>query len=347
MCFRSPFSLYKCGKCPECLQDKRLEWSIRLQLHAKYCNLRPFIAHLTYDNEHVPVSPSGKLTLVRKDVQDFIKRLRYYLPNENKKVFKYFISGEYGPNGTHRPHYHCILFGLPQNLEKAEAQLLLQKAWNLGFVRHTSDWVKSYAQLHYVTKYMINYFDEDFAGKTAPFRLASNGFGKDFIDYALKSDMYDIKLQQMFVCNKYKKKINNSRSTLGYSIIELPKEWIFEKPACYRSDMSIWLNPLLQNFRNFIEWSELIEGKEKIYRFPLPRYFAEKLYTKDFRLALAQFENFKSRKRQLDYWLKYSDYDKQDVTPMWLQIKRQKWKKKKKNKKDKNLRIPQTKILND
>lgn len=45
----------------------------------------------------------------KKDVQDWIKRGRYYL----NKEFKYFITSEYGP-GTLRPHYHGIIFGVDE-----------------------------------------------------------------------------------------------------------------------------------------------------------------------------------------------------------------------------------------
>lgn len=51
---------------------------------------------------------------LRKDVQDFIKRLRSGLSRNpsfkyNDTSFTYFICSEYGPQ-THRPHYHGILF---------------------------------------------------------------------------------------------------------------------------------------------------------------------------------------------------------------------------------------------
>lgn len=51
---------------------------------------------------------------LRKDVQDFIKRLRIALYRDSSLVgrdisFTYFICSEYGP-GTFRPHYHGLLF---------------------------------------------------------------------------------------------------------------------------------------------------------------------------------------------------------------------------------------------
>lgn len=51
---------------------------------------------------------------LKKDVQDFVKRLRINLSRADELVgkdtsFTYFICSEYGPS-TYRPHYHGILF---------------------------------------------------------------------------------------------------------------------------------------------------------------------------------------------------------------------------------------------
>lgn len=72
---------------------------------------------LTYDDEHLPIShpvnpATGEIvsvhsTLVKKDLQDFMKRLRF----NSKQSIRYFAAGEYGSQ-TYRPHYHLLLFGL-------------------------------------------------------------------------------------------------------------------------------------------------------------------------------------------------------------------------------------------
>lgn len=59
---------------------------------------------LTYAPENVP--PGG--TLIKKDFQDFAKRLRKKFAD---RKIKYFHCGEYGDR-TGRPHYHALLFGL-------------------------------------------------------------------------------------------------------------------------------------------------------------------------------------------------------------------------------------------
>ncbi len=96
---------------------------------------------LTYDDAHVPWSPvTGEQTLVKKHLQDFLKRLRFHLDKENIKV-RFFACGEYGED-THRPHYHLILFGydfpdkffykLSKDGQPYYASPTLNKIWSHG-----------------------------------------------------------------------------------------------------------------------------------------------------------------------------------------------------------------------
>lgn len=98
-----------CGQCIGCRLARSRDWALRCvheaSLHAANCYLT-----LTYDDKHVPWSSvTGEQTLVKKHLQDFLKRLRFHLDKENIKV-RFFACGEYGEL-THRPHYHLILFG--------------------------------------------------------------------------------------------------------------------------------------------------------------------------------------------------------------------------------------------
>lgn len=66
---------------------------------------------MTYSDEKLPYGE----TLVRKDPQLFIKRLRKRYPSNNIRTF---YCGEYGGE-TRRPHYHALIFGLgPTDKEK-------------------------------------------------------------------------------------------------------------------------------------------------------------------------------------------------------------------------------------
>lgn len=67
---------------------------------------------LSYDDEHLPRSKSGRASLRYSDVQKFIDLLRKRQPEK----FKWMCGCEYGtkptPGNPPRPHYHLILAGI-------------------------------------------------------------------------------------------------------------------------------------------------------------------------------------------------------------------------------------------
>lgn len=108
-----------CGKCVECLKDRRQRWTNRLLLEAaSYDVHQVYFVTLTYDDEHLDYSESGVATLRKKHIQDWIRSLREYVEKSpDPDVYygppckiRYFAAGEYGDR-TLRPHYHVLLFG--------------------------------------------------------------------------------------------------------------------------------------------------------------------------------------------------------------------------------------------
>lgn len=105
--------LVPCGKCVPCIKNKINAWVTRLTYEAHY-NPGTYFITLTYDEEHVPTAENGCKTVKIKDLQDFIKRLRYHLNERLSKTtysanIRYYAISEYGTK-TYRPHYHCIIF---------------------------------------------------------------------------------------------------------------------------------------------------------------------------------------------------------------------------------------------
>jgi hypothetical protein len=129
-----------CGKCPACLSRRTSVWTFRLKTHAKNANTSYFIT-LTYDTRCVPISSRGFLTLDKRDVQLYFKRLRK-LHGKNHEPLKYYLAGEYGSK-TYRPHYHIILFN-------ADIELI-HKAWEKGEV-HIGELTEASAA--YTAKYI-------------------------------------------------------------------------------------------------------------------------------------------------------------------------------------------------
>ncbi|WNK14700.1 MAG: replication initiator protein [Microvirus sp.] len=92
-----------CGQCIGCRLERSRQWAVRCtheaQLHEKKC----FVT-LTYEDSNLPVGG----TLVRRDLQLFLKRLRKLHP---PRTILYFGCGEYG-DLNQRPHYHACLYGV-------------------------------------------------------------------------------------------------------------------------------------------------------------------------------------------------------------------------------------------
>lgn len=87
-------------------------WAHRIQLEAAQYDANAFLT-LTYADKCLPsvvdVDGNSVNTLVVKDLQDWLKRLRKRIsPNK----VRYWAVGEYG-DITWRPHYHVALFGFP------------------------------------------------------------------------------------------------------------------------------------------------------------------------------------------------------------------------------------------
>lgn len=163
-----------CRKCPPCLAKRSNGWIFKLTQQDKVAQTAHFVT-LTYSNEQFTkqngrITPKGYLTLVKRDFQLFMKRLRKSEPYGN--ILKYFACGEYGSN-TERPHFHAIIFN--SSVERIE------NAWQLGICHIGTVTGNSIA---YTTKYMHK-------GKTIPkhanddrapeFQLFSKGLGNNYV----------------------------------------------------------------------------------------------------------------------------------------------------------------------
>lgn len=143
----SPIML-PCGHCIGCRLDQSRAWADRMMLELDHSKSAIFVT-LTYNNENVPFTEDeytgefGALTLDKRDLQLFFKRLRKYFGN---KEIRYYAAGEYGTT-TYRPHYHAIIFGLsledfPDRSPRGRNELgqihyssgVLERLWSNGFV---------------------------------------------------------------------------------------------------------------------------------------------------------------------------------------------------------------------
>lgn len=91
---------------------------MELDNHSSAC----FIT-LTYEDYYLPEYGS----LVKSDLQKFFKRLR----KNTGLHLRYYAVGEYGSKRG-RPHYHAIIYGMPQDEHTA---LAISKAWPFGRIQ--------------------------------------------------------------------------------------------------------------------------------------------------------------------------------------------------------------------
>lgn len=172
-----------CGKCLPCQKKRRSDWAFRLEQEFLGSDSAFFIT-LTYNDLTIPRTKEGIPTLFKKDVQDYIKRLRWhhqkYVSKELKipmkqvkevsKPIRYYAVGEYGTK-TRRPHYHLLLFNYDiANLTPLTAQWKhTQSGVKMG---HVDIGTVTNASIEYTTKYMFKPFGKkDLRQK--PFSLMS------------------------------------------------------------------------------------------------------------------------------------------------------------------------------
>jgi len=167
-----------CGKCPACMRRRVSGWAFRLQKHSEQSNSAHFVT-LTYNDENIKKTKNGFETLVKKDLQDFFKRLRKL----TKQKISYYAVGEYGDTGE-RPHYHIILFNANPKI--------VENAWSLNNINlgniHFGD--VGDASIGYTLKYInkhkkIPRFNGD--DRQKEFSLMSKGLGAAYITEAMKN----------------------------------------------------------------------------------------------------------------------------------------------------------------
>jgi len=170
-----------CGKCIPCLKRRSSHWSFRINEEQKKAKTSCFLT-LTY--EKTPLSTNGLPTLVKKDYQTFFKRLRKLAPaQKGKNRLKYFACGEYGTK-TQRPHYHAIVFNIPQDIINSATKI--RDTWKHGHVMVTNS---NLATINYVVGYITkggfkHQIDKEhgiYDDRVPDFQLMSKGLGECYL----------------------------------------------------------------------------------------------------------------------------------------------------------------------
>lgn len=178
-----------CGKCANCRKKQSSEWSFRMKKEIEYFpdkDVFSFFVTLTYDDDHLP-ELDGKVSLRHADYTKFIKMVRQQLKRDYGRVVKLSIigCGEYGDKSG-RPHYHCVIHGIPFTWRKGFPGIVkvFEEKWRHGFV-----YVKMCNSdvAGYVTKYSVKNLNKsrkyyEALGVEPPFRCYSQGIGLNYFE---------------------------------------------------------------------------------------------------------------------------------------------------------------------
>ena len=140
---------------------------------------------LQYSDDYVPRFPDGEMCFSKEHCHGFFEKLRKRY-SKDKLTFKHFLVSEYGPNATHRPHYHCLLMVYSDKslsdlylIRREMREFILEKAWPYGHVTEKSFHGRV---LRYLTKYCLK---PELLGQyhtMKPFTLISRGIGLSLLD---------------------------------------------------------------------------------------------------------------------------------------------------------------------
>lgn len=181
-----------------------MEWVTRLELESS-CHVDKTFLTLTYRDApqmQGPLLPDQERpgpTLIRKDLSDWLKRLRvtYQRANETSLPLRFYACGEYGDKNE-RPHYHVILFGYAgccygrsryddgRTVDCCYRCDMIRDTWKHGIVQ-----VEPLASAHiryvagYVMKKMTSKHDTRLKGRAPEFAamsLQNGGIGAPAVD---------------------------------------------------------------------------------------------------------------------------------------------------------------------
>lgn len=181
---------FGCGQCMPCRVNRRRMWTHRIMLEANLHPVNSFVT-LTYSDDQIPYTQGALQTLNRKDLTDFLKRLRWdYQPSQ----LRYFSVGEYGDQ-TERPHYHLALFNYPPcargvtringRQDCCDICVRIARIWGQGIIHSGQLESSSAAYISgYVTKKFTSPKDPRLQGRKEEFATMSlkPGIGAGFMD---------------------------------------------------------------------------------------------------------------------------------------------------------------------
>jgi hypothetical protein len=183
-----------CRKCKLCKRNRVNDLVGRCIAESRYSE-KTYAVTLTYAND----AGVNAVTLVYKDVQDFLKRLR------KRYDVRYIVAGEYG-TAKGRAHWHIILFFKDKYPEIKENVRVDWKYWHKGFSYFQQpDW----KGFQYVLKYVLKDTDLD----SADSHLAMSK--KPPLGHEFFMDLAETHVEQAVIPRSFKYKVGGVRKDNG------------------------------------------------------------------------------------------------------------------------------------
>lgn len=240
-----------CGKCYNCLKNRAIAWNYRLQIESQHSQMnKTCMVTYTLRDDNITRTSTGKMTLSHEHIKKTIKRLRYYEKMEgNNQPIRYFCVGEYGGK-TKRPHHHIIFFNVNnfQNIVRAYSENKDNVKYKLNPIIETSKNGKR--------RYAYTSKKHGVLGRMTIDEL-TDGTRKYVANYMVKHRL-DYKSENI------RREYTACSQGIGYQILKSQE----------------FINHYLHNPTN-----RLVVTPEG-YKMPLPRYYLNKIFTKDERRLL-------------------------------------------------------------
>lgn len=183
-----------------CLHRRQQEWISRLTEQLRESENNYFVT-LTYNEESVPADDNGLMCFdshriiklhrdlrkryqvgrFRTPVYDPIFGVPDFLSLPKDQKIRYYLTGEYCPTSTHRPHYHAVYYNT--GVDQYTFELLLRSLWPDGFI---TVFPAHEGAAGYISKYLVkdvleekSYLDEF---QQSPIAIMSKGLGLSYVD---------------------------------------------------------------------------------------------------------------------------------------------------------------------
>lgn len=282
-----------CGRCILCSNKKSSQWAFRCICETRTCGF-PYFVTLTYNEESRP-----KEGVVKSDVQKFIKRLRTNLDRKfGSNNLRYICVSEYTHSVTRRPHYHLLLWNIPDEIARTAYHRLkwIEKHWTQPTGKYHSDGspVMSSNGFCYVLPCLtggVNYIFKYMAkpgnvpeNQNPNFRLSSIGIGRDHINSnlssysnpnVLKESVYDI-IRQSSVSRPFTS-YTKSKLYPSESKCLSPFFWKYIKKSISAYNIGMNLNKLLPPELHYLKF-KFPKDVHSIYRKLRPLHVYSRYY---------------------------------------------------------------------